>query len=166
MEPITVVLEFNTIVTDSATGTEGMLTHLLIEIDGSLSYNFQPKGLNPETGRPVKGAWLKGERIRGGHFIPAPPMPLAALGTEAEDIATGFKGTVVALVLHNSGCFHASLQAKGMLNKTGSIVDLVDIDLRRLKGPAIPVLSKAEIKVDQARKPSPMDTPTFQRDPL
>lgn len=150
------MFKLGTIVTDTATGLQGMLTHLLIEQGGSNHYSFQPRGLNPETGAPVKKIWLSPERIEKGVPVEVPiTIPMAALGTEAEDTASGFKGTVVGICLHLTGCFHVTLQPKGKLDKTGNPIEPMDFDIRRIKGPFIPVFSEEQVAVDQQRKPSP-----------
>jgi hypothetical protein len=149
-------------VNDTATGLLGMLTHYQIEMSHARWYRFQPRGLNPEDGSPVKGIWIASERIDGGEVVPEPDMPLQALRTQVEDIATGFKGTAVAMILHMSGCVHVSIQPKGALKNTGGPVEPHDFDIRRVKGPALKPMSDEEVEKEQARKPSPIETARYQ----
>lgn len=157
------MIELGSIVFEKATGTKGMLTHMQVEINNARLYLFQPQGINPETGHPVKKLWVVEERFVGGARISEPDLPLNVLGTEVTDIATGFSGTAVSLCLHISGCVHVNVQPSGVLEKTGAAIEECDFDIRRLKGEAIPVLTKEEIKVSQKEKPSPVDVPKIRR---
>ncbi len=102
------LLKLGTIVHDSVSDTQGMLTHALIDMDKNIFYNYQPRGLSPETGQPVDAILTNRARIEGAEEIEI-DMPLHALGTIAEDIATGFKGKIIGLTLHINGCLHADL---------------------------------------------------------
>lgn len=148
-------------VTDRATGIVGMLTHMQVEMDGSRFYRFQPKGLSPENGEPIKGCWIVPSRIDGGELVPEPEMPLQLLGTEAEDRATGFKGVVTSVTLHLSGCCHATLQPKGKLEKTGAPIEPHDFDVRRLSSPLLEPMTEAAITKDQKEKPSPVEVTRY-----
>lgn len=147
------LLKLGSTVADRATELAGMITH--VQIDSSMSpyYNFQPKGLNQETGSPIKGAWITEDRIKGAIFIEI-DIPLDVLGTIATDKASGFKGTVTAITMHISGCLHAVLQPKGN-KKDGSAIDAEDFDIRRLKGTKIPKLTEKQVEKQQKKKPSP-----------
>jgi hypothetical protein len=153
------IIELGSIVTEKATASRGMLTHMQVETNNTRMYLFQPNGLNPETGHPVKKMWVVEERLEGGQRIVEPELPLAVLGTKVTDIATGFTGIAVSIVLHISGCVHVNVQPRGKLDKTGAAIEECDFDIRRLKGEAIPVMTKAEIVADQKVKPSPIDIP-------
>lgn len=157
------MIELGSMVTEKATGVKGMLTHMQVEINNNRLYLFQPQGINPETGHPVKKIWVVEERLEGGIRIPEPDLPLNVLGTEVTDMATGFTGTAVSLCLHISGCVHIDVQPSGTLAKTGAAIEACDFDIRRLKGNAIPVLTKEEIRVSQKEKPSPIDVPKIIR---
>lgn len=143
-------------VTDSATGLKGMITHLQVEMDSNRWYRFQPRGLNPETGLPVDGMWITHNRVIGGTEVPDDDrFPFQVLGTEVEDIATGFKGTAVNFVLHSSGCIHISIQPKGALAKTGAPTLQQDFDILRVRGKALKVLPTKEVEKQKRDKPSP-----------
>jgi len=148
------MFKLGTLVKDSATGLKGMLTHLQVEMDGLMHYLFQPKGLNPENGHPVPKLWLVDSRIENGELTHV-QLPTEVLGTEVEDIASGFKGTAISLVLHVSGCVHVNVQPKGVLAKTGGPIEPMDFDIRRLKGNRIPKLTEEAREKDQKKKPSP-----------
>jgi len=157
------MIELGSIVFEKATGSKGMVTHMQVEINNNRLYLFQPQGINPETGHPVKKIWVVEERLEGGTRIPEPDLPLNVLGTQVTDIATGFTGTAVSLCLHISGCVHVDVQPSGKLEKTGAAIEFCDFDIRRLKGDAIPVLTKEEIQASQKEKPSPVDVPKISR---
>lgn len=149
------IIKLGSMVVDSTTGMKGMVTKLDFQPDGFVYYVFQPSGLSPDNGLPVDGFWGVPSRFVGGERVAAPEIPLGVLGTKVEDLATGFKGKVVSLTLHMSGCLHASVQPAGKCAKTGGAFPAAEFDLRRLKGPAIPVLTEEEVAADQRKKPSP-----------
>lgn len=151
------MLKLGTIVKDKVSDVKGMLTHYIIDMSKNENYIFQPKGLNPQDGQPLKSTWLDGARIVDGEQADV-QLPLEILGTEAKDKASGYKGTIIALTLHINGCVHASLKAKGK-NPDGSTIDAVDIDIRRLKGDAIKQLTPKELKESEKTKPSPVTIP-------
>ena len=154
--------QLNAMVTDIGTGLLGMLTHLNIEMNQTRVYRFQPRGLNPETGAPVSALWIVPERIKGGITVPEPELPLQVLGTDVEDIATGFKGTATALVLHATGCLHIAIQPKGKLKSTGAPADGHDFDIRRVKGSALKPMTAKQVKKSQDKDPSPIEAPTYK----
>lgn len=149
------IIKLGSVVRDRATGLSGMFTHLQVELDGREFYNFQPKGLNPEDGQPVKRAWLVPERVKGAIKHVSVDLPLEVLGSQVEDEASGFAGMVTALTLHISGCVHVHVQPKGILPKTGATIEPHDFDIRRLKGSAIKAMTEAERDASQAARPSP-----------
>lgn len=149
------IIKLGSMVVDRITGMKGMVTKLDFQPDGFMYYVFQPRGLSPDNGLPVDGFWGTPGRFEGGERVAAPEIPLGILGTKVEDMATGFQGKVVSLTLHMSGCLHASVQPAGKCAKTGGAFPAGEFDLRRLKGPAIPVMTDAERAADQREKPSP-----------
>jgi len=156
------MIKLGSVVTESATGLTGMVTHLQIEMDRQRYVLFQPRGLNPETGKPVNSMWVVESRLSGGQMIPEPDLPVGVLGTDVEDSASGFAGVATSIVLHISGCVHVCVQPKGKLEKTGAAVEAHDFDIRRLTGPAIKVMSDSEREVDQREKPSPGPVDRYQ----
>ena len=151
------MFKLGTMVKDSVTGLNGMLTHLQVEGD-SWSYLFQPRGLSPKTGEPVEPVWIAADRICNGVEIEVTPElsgALNALGTEVEDQASGFKGIAVAAVFHISGCVHLDIQPRGVVAETGKTVARCNFDVRRLKGKSIKAMSEAERNEDQSARPSP-----------
>lgn len=153
------MVELGSMITDTATLLKGMLTHYVVLMGGSRRYVFQPHGLNPETGGPVDHFFIEPVRIKGGKVVPEPDLPLDVLGTQAEDLASGFSGTAIELCLHLTGCVHITLQPRGKLQKTGESVSAHGFDIRRLKGPAIKPLTEPQRQVSQEKKPSPMGMP-------
>lgn len=148
-------LPLNVDVTDTATGLTGRLVHLNIETGDQRYYNFQPRGLNPETGQPAKRIWLAPARIKD---LPPPvvtELPVEVLGTKVTDDASGFTGKAVAITLHPSGCVHVLIQPSGALAKTGDAIESCDFDIRRVSGPAIPKLTDDQLAESERRHPSP-----------
>ena len=156
------MIELGSLVTDAASGTKGMVTLLAIDLDGSRNYCFQPTGLDKETKQPLQAYWLVGARFKGGKRVLEPDLPFELLGTEAEDMATPFKGTAVTLTIFMSGCLHVTLQPKGKI-ENGGMIKAHDFDIRRLKGPAIKKMTEAEKAKDMQEKPSPMEYDRPQR---
>jgi hypothetical protein len=149
-------------VTETATGLPGMVTQMQVEMNQQRYYLFQPRGLNPEDGTPVKRFWCVETRISGGEIIPDVKMPVEVLGTEVEDTASGFAGVATAICLHISGCVHVTVQPKGKLAKTNAAVEAHDFDIRRLKGDAIKPMTETERQADQTAKPSPENITRYQ----
>lgn len=152
---------------DKASGLKGILTHYYIDLDGSRKYRFQPHGVNTEDGSPNKGVWIPSASVDCKEMVPEPDkLPFHVLGTEVTDIGSGFSGKVVAIVLHESGCVHCTVQAMGKHPKTGGLIDMEDFDIRRLEGPAIKKMTPEEREADQNEKPSPSGFESTQpRDP-
>lgn len=151
------MIKLGSMCTDIATGIEGMVTHLQIDMNMSEYYQFQPRGLNPKSGQPVDRMWLVEERIEGGMLLTEadePDLPTHVLGTIVEDEASGFKGMAVSLVYHINGCVHFNVQPKG-LQDTGAPIETCNFDIRRLKGEAIKPMTSEEQKQDEVKCPSP-----------
>jgi len=156
-EPKIPILRLGTTVTDIATGLKGMLVIMHVDMDHSCTYNFQPKGINPETGEPVESIWMVATRIKGGEIVTDEELnlPYSVLGTEVTDKGSGFTGMAISLVLHISGCVHVNVQPDTKLKATGSPPKVVNFDIRRLEGPALRKLTQAQLKKDQEERPSP-----------
>jgi hypothetical protein len=153
------MFKLGTMVKDTVTGLEGMLTHLHVEGEGGhVLYNFQPRGLNPKTQEPVDDMWIAPNRIKGATEVPESPQlseAMKALNTEVEDQASGFKGIAVAAILHINGCVHLDVQPPGVVAETGKAIKRNDFDIRRLKGKAIKPLTEAQYEKSVAASPSP-----------
>lgn len=158
---LTRIYKLGSITTDPASGIKGMLTHVLFETAvRPMYYLFQPEGLSPEDGQPVRAHWLISEKITANTPTADIDLPLEVIGTQARDLASGFAGTVVSLTLHISGCVHVAIQPKGALKKTGAKADSCEFDIRRCAGPAIPVLTAGYVERDRKARPSPSHTPS------
>jgi hypothetical protein len=143
---------------DTGTGLPGMATHHQFELDGSKATAFQPHGLNPENGEPLRPFWVAPSRLQGEEIVlNKSKLPFQVLGTHVEDRATGFEGIAITLTLHLSGCAHFDVQPQGKHPKTGAPVKAQNFDYRRLKGPAIPDMTPAELAKSHVETPSPMD---------
>lgn len=148
-------------VEDRSTGLGGILTHMHVNLDGQRAYRFQPHGVSSDTGEPLAGKWIDSAAVICRETMPEPKLPLEILGTDVRDIGSGFSGTVTAIVLHESGCVHATVQPKGRHPKTGGLVDAHDFDIRRLEGPALPRRTPEELAKDREDHPSPSATESF-----
>jgi hypothetical protein len=158
------IIRLGTPATDSATTLRGMVTHLFMDTGGRLIYLFQPRGLNAETGQPLKGVWVSEKRLQCHEELrPNVELPTAVLGTFVEDRASGFKGTAVGLTMHINGCVHIDVQPAGVIEKTGVPVDCCDFDIRRLDGPAIRRMTAEEKAKDEKEHPSPAPVPSYCR---
>jgi hypothetical protein len=151
------MIKLGKIVTDKVSGLKGMLTHYIIDMSHNVNYIFQPRGLNPSDGQPLKSTWLDTKRIEGG-VEEEVILPLELLGTEAKDTASGYKGTIISLTYHENGCIHAGLKAKGKTSD-GSSIDAVEFDIRRLEGPALKKMTEDALKESVKEKPSPIKRP-------
>lgn len=76
------------------------------------------------------------------------------LGTLVQDKATSFRGIAINLLLHLNGCVHVVVKPKGKLQNNESIAS-GNFDLRRLKGSAIPKLSKKQLQDSKLEEPGP-----------
>lgn len=149
------VLELGTIVEDTISQTKGMLTHRVVTSGPQIEYIYQPSGLNPKTGIPVKTIWLPKGRIIGG-VVETLDIPIDLIGTEAEDIATGYKGLIAGLTYHIGNCLHVSIATPGICKDTGAVYDSLECDIRRVRGQKITEMNKPERKAAQIKTPSPM----------
>lgn len=141
-------------VEDTVTKTKGMLTHMLLTMGGDVQYIYQPRGINPATGIPVDKIMIHSSRVKGGEEQET-DVPMQILGTEAEDIATGYKGTIIGLVYHLDGCLHVEIKPAGIL-ESGDTIGAQEFDIRRVKGKSIKSLSDKELKESIKKTPSPM----------
>jgi hypothetical protein len=130
-----------------------MLLNTVIDEDCQVQYVFQPRRLNEETGQPVDHMLISPSRIIDGVEYEQ-ELPMKVLGTEVEDTATGFKGMALHFVLHLNGCVHVNVKPSTR-RKNGEPVDAKELDIRRLRGDAIPVMTTTEKKESQKRTPSP-----------
>jgi hypothetical protein len=151
------ILKLGVTVKDSATKTEGMLTHFLYS-PNSQCYIYQPKLVNPETGLPASSIVIDAARVENGKLDDV-DLPLEIINTEVKDKATGIEGKAIGLVYHINGCVHIEFQPKGRVEKTGAPIKTLELDIRRLEGKAIPKMTDAELKADQKKNPSPAPRP-------
>ena len=147
--------KLGTIVKDKASGLKGSLMVMQITGSGNRWYSFQPSGLHKEKQVPMDRLWITEDRVVG-EMIPDPDLPIDSLGSEAEDIVTGFNGTVTGLIYHLNGCVHLQIQPKGSNNKTGELVPEQDFDIRMLKGKKIPKFNEKQLEKSKVETPSPM----------
>jgi hypothetical protein len=129
----------------------------------NVSYLFQPKGLNGE-GQPIRKLYLEQERlvIKADDFELV-EVPFEIIGTQVSSKSSGFTGMAVEFVRHINGCFHVTIQPKGICRKTQMPIEKHDFDLRDCTGPKIVELSEAALKQSREDTPSP-DGENFHRD--
>lgn len=150
------VLKLGTVCLDKATGLEGTLTHWILGMGKQVEYLFQPKGLNPEDGQPVKKLMLEQERL---NFKPEDleeiEIPFEILGTQVTNPASGFSGMAIQFVRHINGCFHVTIQPAGVLGKTNTPIRASEFDLRECSGEAIAKMSAEQLEKSKRETPSP-----------
>lgn len=143
---------------DSATKLRGMVTHLIVNMDGTKEFVFQPEGLNPENGEPIKPLLLVPARLKPEEdYIADPVLPIEILGTEVKDTASGFTGIAINLVFYQNGCVHVTVQAAGLHGKTGATIRPLEFDIRRLSGERVPDMTPEALERSRVEKPSPED---------
>ena len=148
------IVKLGTIVFDTVSKVEGMLTMACIDMDDNENYLFQPSSLNPETRQPSDKLWLTKSRLTGTS-IDVVDLPLHVLGTECRDKATGFHGKAISLNYHINGCVHLDIKPEGLIEKTGCTIPAHEFDIRRLEGEFIKELSPKELKESKEKRPSP-----------
>jgi len=150
-------IRLGTVCKDRATDLKGTLTHWLLDMDQTITYLFQPEGINPENGQPVAKISLEQARLEvPQNSLEEIDVPFEILGSTVTDKASGFSGMAVDFVRHVNGCFHVVIQPKGVLPKTNSPIGKADFDLRQCSGDKIPEFKPAE--VDKSRKDYPSPT--------
>jgi len=157
-------IKLNQKVIDSATLNVGTLTGLYIDTNRSCSYLFQPHGLNKEDGQPLKAIFYPAARFIAGKTpieYEELDVPLSMLGSDVEDVPTGFKGTAINLIYHLSGCVHVDVQPVGS-DKKGEMLSPCNFDIRRLKGKMVPKLSEADFDRSKKEKPGGPSLPGLQ----
>lgn len=149
------VIKLGTVCLDKATELKGTLTHCIYDMSGAISYIFQPKGLDDE-GQPVKRHYVCVERlaVKDEDFEDV-DVPVDILGTKVTDKASGFTGMAIDFIRHINGCFHVTIQPKGLLKDKKVPVLQRDFDLRGCTGEKIVQLSEEERKKSIAKDPSP-----------
>ena len=150
------LLKLGTRLNDRATLLTGTLTHWVIDMGQRVDYIFQPTGLNPENGSPLKHLSLEIERLEySEENLEEVEIPFEILGSIVTDKASGFTGMAVGFVRHINGCFHVIIQPQGVLAKTNAPVCKSEFDLRQCEGEMITEMTDAELKKSKADKPSP-----------
>lgn len=152
------ILKLGILVKDDVSGTIGILTHFCLDMDLNPTYVYQPRGLNPKTKQPVDVIWISESRVSEGMEIEV-DLPTHIIGTHAEDIATGFNGTIIAMTYHINGCIHVDIKPQGILEETGNTIDTCNFDIRRIIGEAIKPLDENKLQKSLTDTPSPAGMP-------
>ncbi len=139
---------------DRATGLPGVITHAFIDMDEQVRYLFQPGGLNSDSGAPVHGIIIVGQRFKDQKPLVDVDVPLDVLGTHVEHQTNDFNGMAIGIVVHVDGCVHVHVQPAGTTKKNEPI-EPQDFSIRLLKGKAIKKMTEKELATDRAEKPSP-----------
>lgn len=149
------VLKLGTECQDIATQLTGMLTHWVLNLEKTVYYVFQPRGLN-EDGLPVGKIFVEGARLKVQDAdYEEVAVPFEILGSIVTDKASGFTGMAIEFVRHINGCFHVTIQPAGVVAKTNTPVKKIEIDLRQCKGGKIIELSPEMLKQSKELRPSP-----------
>lgn len=155
---------------ETATGIDGMITHWIMSGDKHIRYLFQPRGINPEDGQPVKRLVVNPERLApidsSELLTEEVDVPFEIIGSIITDDPSGFTGTATGFVRHTNGCFHVFIQPSGRLEKTMTPIAEAEFDLRRCSGEMIPKLTEVERKKSEQDKPSPTDRTFTEEIPL
>jgi hypothetical protein len=148
-------LKLGTVCKDRGTGLTGTLTHWVLDMDKSVQYVFQPKGLD-SNGQPLDHLLLSVARlfVNESDFEEV-DVPFEILGTEVADDASGFTGMAVDFIYHINGCFHVAIQPQGVVERTKAPIRKCEFDLRRCSGEKIIKLTEPELAESIERKPSP-----------
>lgn len=151
------VIKIRTICKDKATGSKGMVTHIVIDMSQKVNYIFQPEILNDE-GHPTPSIYMDNMRLDAEDYENLGNLPLDILGSKVTDNASGFTGMATELIMHPNGCFHVNIQPKGT-RKDGNLIKPKDFDIRQCSGSKIP--KQTEVKKEESRKqqPSPASMP-------
>jgi len=150
------VIILGTTCKDRATGRQGTVTHWVCNMGKRIDYLFQPKGLNPDDGQPVKKIILEEERlILSNKDFEEVDVPFEILGTNIINPASGFSGTAVEFVRHINGCFHVMIQPSGVLKKTNTPIHKAEFDLRECSGKMITKMNQQQLKESKEKNPSP-----------
>ena len=152
-------LQLGSVCKDKATGIVGTITHILINIDYAAEYVLQPHGINPQDGQPIHRliVGLRRLTVKKGKIADI-DAPTEVLGSKVKDKTSGVAGMAIGLVLFKSGCTHVAVQPSKILSSTRSPVDRVEFPINDCIGKKVPKLSKAELKEDIKKKPSPAGT--------
>lgn len=151
-------IKLGTLCVDRATQCEGMITHWQINTDQAIDYIFQPHGLNPEDGQPIKKVIVDRERLTVSESdFEYVDIPFDILGSRVTDKASGFTGMAVGFTRHINGCFHVIIQPSGRVAKTNAVVQRADFDLRICEGEKIPKLTPEEKRESERKSPSPIN---------
>lgn len=123
--------KLGSMIVDTTTEIEGMLTVLALDMGGNRHYLFQPALLSTKTKKPVDTYWIVESRI-DKLVTEVLYLPMDVLGTVVTDKATNFTGTAVQLYYHLNGCIHFEVKPKGIL-EDGESIKSHEFDWRRLK---------------------------------
>lgn len=158
------VIKLGTFCKDKATELSGMLTHWIYNMEGNVSYLFQPKGLD-EEGQPVNKLYLEASRLNvTENDFEEVEVPIEILGTNVTDKASGFTGMATSFLRHINGCFHVFIQPKGMNQKNNSPIQKCDFDLRSCEGEMITKMSEKELEESKLTTPSPAGIKSDEND--
>ena len=131
----------------------------MMDISGNVQYIFQPRGLN-EDSQPLRRSFVCEARLEFDEAdYETVDVPREILGTQVEDMASGFAGIAISIIRHVNGCFHVEIQPPGLTAKGAPIMSH-DFDCRQCAGEMIPVLTKGERADSVAERPSPDPFPT------
>lgn len=117
--------------TDRITGLKGVITAMAEFLYGPTRLELTP--LKTHEGRPQDSIWLGEPRLKVGKVhTKVKDIPVViALGAEAEDPMTKFKGVVTARFTYLNGCVRCEITPKA-LTKDGKPIEPAAFDEGRL----------------------------------
>lgn len=157
------LLRLNTPVSEIVTDSKGVLTHAMINMDHNVEYVFQPAGIDIITRMPKERIFVESARIVEKETEEV-DVPLHLLGTDLEEMHTGYKGICTKLIVHLGGCIHVDVTPKGRIS-AGQTRSSVEFDIRRIK-PTVTEETAAgttEVAKQAEFKPSPSHLPQRRR---
>ncbi|GEM_PF-744323 len=151
-----VVLKLGSVCIDKATGLQGTVTHWFLDMGKQVAYLFEPYGINPEDGQPVKKFLVELERlVTTENQFEEVEVPFEIIGSIVKHKASGFTGMAIAFVRHTHGCFHVTVQPKGVLPRTNSPIKHAEFDLRECSGEKIEEMNAEQLQKSKEEQPSP-----------
>jgi hypothetical protein len=109
---------------------------------------FQPHGVNRKTARPLKSIKIDPYRLRPLHWVQI-DMPMDILGTEATDMSSGLKGTIVAIAQMPEKRVSVLIQPKGVRDEDWEVAPGIEVDIARCSGPVLDELRIARQVAEQ-----------------
>lgn len=150
----TKVYQLNTPVKEYPTGTEGVLTHILIDTELVQTYIFQAAGIKEDTKLPHDPIYIEKGRITDATIVDV-DLPTQVIKSKCKETNSGFKGTIIGLVIHLGNCVHVTVKHNKDIN-----VESKEFDMRRVTGEEVDKVNNPAVVVEEKKRPtSPISLP-------